>query len=622
MNGDSTRSDPPPDKTVPLPSPGPDRTTPLPPRATAPAATALPPDRLVEATRILQAFGGQAPPPAGAPAPDAAAFLRAAQAIVQPFGFEITRLIGKGGMGAVFEGRDVKLDRGVAIKFILPERREVFDGMAALLESEARALAAVNHENAVQIYAIHRSGDNLFIVMELVKGMSLAQYVAQHGKLPEAQALRIILQATRALAALHKQNILHRDIKPENILITEDGVAKLSDFGLALAKHGRAGSGIASSAAGTPLYMSPEVFEGESPSVRSDIYALGMTLRFMLTGKRPPLGDSLEEIKRTVIHGRLPGLRTERPDVSAETELLVAMALKLSADQRYQTADQFAAACEKALLRFGAVKEEVKAPPAKVVVGKGARAIAFLLTVFIVGVLIGWFGNSLARYARAWFGARLRTTGAAISDAAENLFIERNKIALVPVETAAAGRVGLPVRAIGMVSFFGGFDPARKQFVLQDETGGVLVCDDPKGIWLYSERLNPGDKVEIVGVVQMWQDMRVVQLTDSVRLFGPGRPPKEVPLALEQITPEWSGYRVAVKDLQWAAQQPRAADRARVADGHGRELELRAPAGSNILADRTIRQFDLTGIVLTSEAPGKTGPAADVWICPLDIRAK
>jgi hypothetical protein len=617
---DPTQPYKPPDKTAPL-----DKTLPYGktmPIETPPSDLPTSSDRLVAATQILQQLGPHAPPVAETKTDIRAIdFLRAADEIVRPFGFEIVRLIGQGGMGAVFEGRDRKLDRGVAIKFILPERLEMFEGMAALLESEARALASINHENAVQIYAIHRQGNNLFIVMELVRGMSLASYVNNRGPLPEAQVLRLTIQAARALAALHQQGIIHRDIKPENILLTEKGQAKLSDFGLALARRGKAASGIASSAAGTPLYMSPEVFEGETPSVRSDIYSLGMTVRFMLTGKRPALGDSLDEIRRAVIHGRLPGLRTERSDVSADAELLVAMALKRSADQRYQTAEALAAACEKALLRLGVVREKPALPPARVLLRSGSRMMAFIAALALIAGVIGWWAHGVVQSGSRLVRMATQQAGIAISNRALEWAGDKKASELVPAEVAAALRDEQKlVRVIGVVSATGGLDPRRRQFVLQDETGGVLV-DDGGDFGVITKDLAIGDKVEVVGVVQPLEGLRVLEVADYIDRKGPGRPPKAVPLSLEQIGPEWAGCRVSLKNVRWAEQQPQDAKRARASDGQGHEIELRAGANASMLANRSSQRFDLVAIVFVTEPPGgKPGHVGEVFLLPLEIQ--
>jgi len=594
-----------------------DKTFPLGDRPGSAPASPEEKTRILEATILLQQLGARGEEAEGLRDVRTIDFLRAADDIVRPFGFEIVRLIGKGGMGAVFEGRDLKLDRPVAIKFILPERREMFDLMAKMLESEARALASINHENAVRIYTIHRRGDNLFIVMEFVRGKSLAQYVAENGPLPEAQALRITIQTARALAALHKKGIIHRDIKPENILLAEDGEAKLSDFGLALARD-KAAAGILSSAAGTPAYMSPEVFEGEKPSVRSDIYSLGMTLRFMLTGKRPHLGDSWEEIRHTVTRGRLPGLRAERADISAETELIVAMALKRSPDRRYQTAEALAAACEKALLHLGQVREKPPTPPARVLLRSSGRTWAFILLILLIGGLAGWWTRGAVRRGRSAFKMWSHQTANSISNAALGVLAKKRDLPLVPVEIATQTSAGVPVRIVGTVSAAHLLDPRRHQFIVQDETGGILI-DDPDGIGQINTDLVPGDKVELVGAVRLWQGYRVVEPSEWIERLGRSRPPKPVPLALERIGPDWLGWRVRIDGLRPAEGPSGSSPAVFVTDGKGHRIQLLQPEGA--AKDIPHDTFDLVAIVLGREAVGgRPGQISNILLLPLEIR--
>jgi len=381
-----------------------------------------------------------------------------------------------------------------------------------------------------------------------------------------------------------------------------------------------AAEGVVSSAAGTPAYMSPEIFEGGKPSPQSDIYSLGMTLRFMLTGKRAVTGDSFEEIRRAVIHGRFPGLRAERPTVSAETELIVSMALKRSADQRYQTAEAFAGACEKALLQLGAVREQTPTPPVRVVLRPGKRLAALVVAVLAIGGLAGWWARGAAWRARVGFRWWTQETGKAIG----KFMADVREIALVPAETAAASPPGVRVRVIGVVTATGVFERRRNQYVVQDETGGVLI-DDPDNLGQISASVAPGAKVEVVGTARLWQGIPVIEpsASDYSNLLGHSKPPKPVPLSLDQVSPEWTGCLVMVRDVQWAAAtKPGAADRAGVTDGRGREIELRAGANSSVLSNRSTQPFDLAGIVFTETEAGKPAGMGRVFIFPLEIRAR
>ena len=586
------------------------------PSAPAPDKTRLQAaDPMHDATMLMRQLGSRAPSLA---ADDVRTidYLRAADTIVRPFGFEIVRLIGHGGMGAVFEGRDRKLDRPVAIKFILPERQDMFPLMRELLESEARALATVNHENAVQIHSIHHFKDNLFIVMELVRGLSIAHYVQQRGPMAEAQALRLTVQAARALATVHGGGIIHRDIKPENVFLTHNGQAKLGDFGLALASKGAPSSPAASSAAGTPAYMSPEVFEGEAPSVRSDVYALGMTLRYMLVGHRPDLGDTYEQMRRTIVHGQLPAIRGERTDVSAETELVLSTALKRSAAQRYKTAEAMAGACEKALLQLGARPERVETPPPRLALISSGRTLFFLLVMLLLGAAVGWF----AHVAITSTSGAIRRSLDDLSRSIINTLVERPKYPLVAAETVAGMREGEPARVVGVVTVPRALDPDGRQYIVQDETGGVLI-DDAEALGQVYQGLEAGEKVAVAGTIRVWNSLRVLQSAEYTERLGRTRLPRPIPLTLDQLGPAWGGWRVALRGVRLAEAPTSGAVRAIIRDEGGRTFAVRAEGDPSVLARMTRQPFDLVGVVLVSEViAGQPGEVDEVFLLPLEVQ--
>ncbi len=194
--------------------------------------------------------------------------------------YRVEGVLGVGGMSVVLRARDLVLNRCVAIKLLnetyrnQPERIERF-------ENECAMMAKVRHENVVSVYAAGRARRQFYIAMELVNGQDLDTCVAERGPLPAELAIEYTIQAAHGLAAAHKAGLLHRDMKPGNVIITEDGRAKVLDFGLALAQ-----SDIDSEETiwATPYYAAPETLERQTEDVRTDIYALGMTLRFLLSG--------------------------------------------------------------------------------------------------------------------------------------------------------------------------------------------------------------------------------------------------------------------------------------------------------------------------------------------------
>jgi tetratricopeptide (TPR) repeat protein/predicted Ser/Thr protein kinase len=196
--------------------------------------------------------------------------------------YDLERELGRGGMGVVYKARDTQLDRPVALKFLgsLVDGSEEF---RQRFQREARAAAQVSHQNILSIYDIGVEQGNTYIAMEYVEGPNLNQYLGQKGKLPVREAVNLIGQACSALEAIHQAGIVHRDIKPDNILIAKGGLVKLMDFGLAKGYGQRlTGSHVIM---GTPCYMSPEQARGGDVGPKSDIYAIGLVLYELLTGK-------------------------------------------------------------------------------------------------------------------------------------------------------------------------------------------------------------------------------------------------------------------------------------------------------------------------------------------------
>jgi serine/threonine-protein kinase len=194
----------------------------------------------------------------------------------------IEKELGRGGMGVVYLAKDKQLERPVALKFLgtLVDNNEEY---RQRFVREAKTAAKVNHPNIVQVYDISASEGKAYIAMEYVQGTSLFQYVQKKGKLVPREALNYMAQACSALYAMHSLGIVHRDIKPDNILIAKGGTVKLMDFGLAKADDNRITK--SNVVMGTPCYMAPEQALGKDVDARADIYALGLVLYEMLTGK-------------------------------------------------------------------------------------------------------------------------------------------------------------------------------------------------------------------------------------------------------------------------------------------------------------------------------------------------
>jgi serine/threonine protein kinase len=233
--------------------------------------------------------------------------------------YEVTGLIGQGGMGEVYQARDTKLDRDVALK-VLPEAFTSDPDRLARFEREAKVLASLNHPNIGTIYGLEESDGVKALVLELIAGPTLADRIAK-GPLPVDEALPIAKQIAEALEAAHEQGIIHRDLKPANIKVKDDGTVKVLDFGLAKALAGDGSTPDLSQSPtmtasmggtregvilGTAAYMSPEQARSKPLDKRTDIWSFGCVLCEMLTGQAAFAGETLSDTIANVLERQPP----------------------------------------------------------------------------------------------------------------------------------------------------------------------------------------------------------------------------------------------------------------------------------------------------------------------------
>jgi hypothetical protein len=204
--------------------------------------------------------------------------------------YRIEEELGRGGMGVVFRAFDPGLGRAVALKR-LSQRASDDPDFADSLRKEARALARLSHPHIVQVFDILEEGDGIWIVLELVDGSDVAARLRESGPLTPSETVEIAIQLAEALAYAHSRDVLHRDVKPANVLLSADGSAKLTDFGIAKLIEQDGGGTRTGIAVGSPRYMSPEQLRGTPLDARTDIYSLGITLYEMLTGHVPDRGE-------------------------------------------------------------------------------------------------------------------------------------------------------------------------------------------------------------------------------------------------------------------------------------------------------------------------------------------
>ena len=267
-----------------------------------------------------------------------AEFLALQQALAGRYSIE--RELGRGGMGIVLLARDVALDRLVAIK-LLPRH------LAASVESrdrflrEARTAAGLSHPNIVPIHAVEQAGDLVFFVMGFVDGETLRERVVRAGPLSPRVAMKVFQEVAWALAYAHQRGVIHRDVKPDNILIERSSDrALVTDFGIAV--RGRPGEGGTGEVVGTARYMSPEQALGEAVDARSDLYSLGATMFFALTGRPPFEAANLPAIITQQVSRPAPRLQSVRAEVPARLGEVVDRCLEKQPDARPQSGDEIA----------------------------------------------------------------------------------------------------------------------------------------------------------------------------------------------------------------------------------------------------------------------------------------
>jgi serine/threonine-protein kinase len=328
--------------------------------------------------------------------------------------YELVERLGVGGMGEVWRARDARLDREVAIKILPPG-----DATSVLQERflrEARAASALIHPNIITVHEINAADGTDFIVMEYVRGETLAAVVAR-GPLPVSRALQYALQICDALQTAHEAGVVHRDLKPANIMIAASGRVKVLDFGIAKRLGGMDADMDVTSAAtltakgvslGTPAYMSPEQTLGDPVDARSDLFSFGVVLYQMLAGVLPFQAGTTLSLVRQIVHDSPPPLRTVAPAVPGALEAIVEKCLEKNPDDRYPAASAVGDALKRVTVPIesedssGETRTHMAVlPPAGRPARRVARRLAVAAGLVLVAVAAAWAGGPpLARWMR------------------------------------------------------------------------------------------------------------------------------------------------------------------------------------------------------------------------------
>lgn len=248
--------------------------------------------------------------------------------------YEVIDKVGSGGMADVYEARDLRLNRNVAIK-VLKQEYSNDAKFVAKFRGEAQSVAGLSHPNIVNVYDVEDDENLHYIVMELVEGITLKKFIEKKGRLEINEAIGIGIQIAQGIEEAHKNNIIHRDIKPQNIIISKEGKVKVTDFGIAKAATSNT---ITSNAMGSVHYISPEQARGGYSDEKSDIYSLGVTIYEMLCGKVPFQGESTVSVAFAHVHEEAPKLNEMDETIPRSLSRIVQKCMQKKPDMRYENA--------------------------------------------------------------------------------------------------------------------------------------------------------------------------------------------------------------------------------------------------------------------------------------------
>ena len=307
--------------------------------------------------------------------------------------FQVMEALGAGGMGVVYRGQDTRLGRAVALKFLLPHYTLDSSAKSRFLR-EARAAAALDHPHLCTIHDIGETEDGrLFLAMPLYGGETLKARLARDGPLPVGESIAITAQIARGLGCAHAAGIIHRDLKPGNVMLLPDGTVKILDFGLAKALDETTSA--TSAGFGTVAYMAPEQIRGETVDARADLWAVGVVLYQMLTGRKPFAGEQELAIAHAIVHEEPVAPSVLREGIPAAVEDIVLGLLRKDPAARYGSVDDFLAD----LAPLGTIEETEKRARWNRWLRPTRRRVAALQWVMPLGALlvIGWFGEKAIR---------------------------------------------------------------------------------------------------------------------------------------------------------------------------------------------------------------------------------
>jgi serine/threonine-protein kinase len=283
--------------------------------------------------------------------------------------YRLTLQQGSGGMAVIYKATDIELGRTVAVKILRPSLSSD-NAFLMRFRNEAKAVAKLAHPNIVTVHDVGHEGPTHYIVMEFVEGQDLKKIIRTEGVLSVERALKLAIQICAGIGFAHRAGLVHADVKPQNILVTKEDIVKVTDFGIAQALSDSQPIEQRQSVVwGSPHYFSPEQARGEKPTPAADVYAIGIVMFEMLTGRLPYIGTSQQELALAHLRDRIPLVTEANPSVPENLSRIVAKVMSKEPSARYRTADQLGNILET--YRSRGQEQTVPRPP---VVGQTSQA--------------------------------------------------------------------------------------------------------------------------------------------------------------------------------------------------------------------------------------------------------
>ena len=560
--------------------------------------------------------------------------------------YEIKSELGRGGMATVYKGYDPRFEREVAVKVLPPELLHADPQFRARFEREAKIIAKLEHPSIVPVYDVGEENNQPYFVMRFMNGGSLSDRI-KAGILTVENAARILDQIAPGLDEAHAKGFVHRDLKPSNILFDAKGIPYISDFGIAKISQG-SGTMTGSGIIGTPAYMAPEQATGDPVDGRADVYALGIILFEMLTGKQPYEADTPMAVAIKHVTDPVPRILTVNPNLPADMDLIIRKAMAKDREERFGTAVDMVQTLKEIAGVFGpeqksktltALKTSMKKKPGSAQAGR-PPVMALVLLLIVAGVAGG--GYFLFNRNSPGLGLEASTPSSAPATLASEPAVESTETSIPSTETATAVVPTLTATVeVPQIPLIGGADMVaftrNNDIWIMNVDGSELRSVTNDHIEKFNvEWLHGGDSIlyitgKTVKTVNI-TDLREENITsfasaeyfDAFRVSPDGT---QVAISLNRelhivpFEPEAFGSNpskasllamdgclfyddVGVKDLLWSD------------DGNRIALEFTAPSGSNV-AD-TVRVLDVH--LCSSSAPIRQDEfPATRFVFPLDI---